>query len=391
MVKISHSALAACMALSAFRADAFTCYTAAPHHHLASISPTSPRTQSTPAITRQQHHTHLHLSSSTAESKKSSSLKRLPDSAVELTLHIPSTATSAAYDKTLSEVAKKVSIPGFRKGAKIPPQVLENAWAKQGGKKVLKTMTINDLCGELIGQTLKEEYELEPIGQPTLVTPAEQLAEGFTPGEELEVVVKCDVWPEIQWKSKLVDGQESSSSTTTKPYFGLKGTYKRKPFNQVRFDAALRDLTERYAKLETFEDDSQPLAMGDACKVNMVGYMATPNGEKGERLPDAASGDDVEVILGGGRYMVGLVEGLEGGKIGETKTVKVRFPDVRIPSKILHVSSFTFLPVMLTYLMRYSFSVEIHSGLEKQGPRWEKCHFRCHNPLCIQTYHSHHH
>jgi len=92
---------------------------------------------------------------------------------------------------------KKVAIPGFRKGAKIPTQVLENAWAKQGGKKALKTMTINDLCGELIGATLKLEYELEPIGQPTLVTPAEQLAESFTPGEDLEVVVKCDVWPEI--------------------------------------------------------------------------------------------------------------------------------------------------------------------------------------------------
>ncbi len=336
MVKISQSALVACMALSSFSADAFTSYTTAPHH-LASISPTHPRTQSTPAIiASRQQHTHLHLSSSssTAESKKSSSLKRLPDSAVELTLHIPSTATSAAYDKTLSEVAKKVSIPGFRKGAKIPPQVLENAWAKQGGKKMLKTMTINDLCGELIGQTLKVEYELEPIGQPTLVTPAEQLAEGFTPGEDLQVVVKCDVWPEIQWKSKVVDDGQESGSTTSKPYFGLKGTYKRKPFNQVRFDAALRDLTERYAKLEPFEDDSQPLAMGDACKVNMVGYMATPDGEKGERLPEAASGDDVEVILGGGRYMVGLVEGLEGGKIGETKTVKVRFPDVRIPSNI---------------------------------------------------------
>jgi len=326
MVKIFPMALASCMALSAFRADAFT-YTAPQHHRHASISiarsqsTTSTTTCSAPALIALRQNTHLHLSSTAAESKKSSSLQRLPDSAVELTLHIPASATSAAYDKTLSEVAKKVAIPGFRKGAKIPPQILENAWAKQGGKKALKTMTINDLCGELIGATLKLEYELEPIGQPTLVTPAEQLAESFTPGEDLEVVVKCDVWPEIQWKN--VEGDN-------KPYFGLKGTYKRKPFNQVRFDAALRDLTERYAKLEPFEDESLPLAMGDACKVNMVGYMATPDGEKGDKLPDAASGDDVEVILGGGRYMVGLVEGLEGGKVGETKTVKVRFPDVSI-------------------------------------------------------------
>lgn len=153
---------------------------------------------------------------------------------------------------------------------------------------------------------------------PSLVTPAEQLAEDFVPGRDLNVVVKCDVWPEIQWKT--IDGR-------SRPYMGLSGSYKRKPFNQARFESALNDLAERYAKLEPFEDETRALKMGDACKVNMVGYMATPSGEKGEPLPDAASGDDVEVILGGGRYMAGLVEGLEGGKVGETKIVKVRFPD----------------------------------------------------------------
>jgi trigger factor len=143
------------------------------------------------------------------------------------------------------------------------------------------------------------------------------LADGFVPGEELEVTVRCDVWPEIQWKA--VEGKE-------KPYLGLTGKYKRKPFNQERFDQALRDLKERYVKLEAYEDGSHSLAMGDACTVNMVGYMATADGEKGEPLPDAASGDNVEVVLGSGLYMEGLVEGLEGGTVGETKTVKVRFP-----------------------------------------------------------------
>ncbi|KAL7494660.1 hypothetical protein ACHAWT_003416 [Skeletonema menzelii] len=295
MARISQLALAACLALSALNADAFT----------AVPSKTYVSTRNQP----------LFLSSTEA---KGSSLKRLPESAVELTIHVPASATKAAYDKVLAEVSKKVSIPGFRKGAKIPPQVIENAWSKNGGKKGLRTMAINELAGELIENALKEEHELEPIGQPSLVTSAEQLAESFTPGEDLDLTVKCDVWPEIKFKQ--VEGQD-------KPYSGLKGSYKRKPFNQQRFDAALRDLLERYAKLEPIDDASHALTTGDACKVNMVGYMATADGEKGEPLPNAASGDDVEVILGEGRYMDGLVEGLEGGKVGETKTVKVRFPD----------------------------------------------------------------
>lgn len=316
MTRISQIALATCLALSV-SVDAFTVST----HH----TPTSLTSQV--AVVARTNNNNIRpiirslYMSSTADTTepKSSSLKRLPDSAVELTLHIPGKATGAAYDKTLSEVSKNVSIPGFRKGAKIPPQVIENAWSKNGGKKALKTTAINELCGELIGSALKDEYDLEPIGQPTLVTSAEELAEDFTPGQDLEVTIKCDVWPEIQWKE--IDGQD-------KPYMGLTGSYKRKPFNQERFDAALRDLKERYAKLIPYEDESQELSQGDACKVNMVGYMATSDGEKGEKLPDAASGDDVEVILGPGRYMEGLVEGLEGGKVGETKTVNVRFPAV---------------------------------------------------------------
>ena len=316
MTRISKMALAACLALSVVSVDAFTVSTT--HHTSTSL------TSQVAIVTRTNNNIRpirslLYMSSSTEAEPKSSSLKRLPDSAVELTLHIPGKATSAAYDKTLSEVSKNVSIPGFRKGAKIPPQVIENAWSKNGGKKALKTMAINELCGELMGSALKDEYDLEPIGQPTLVTSAEELAEDFTPGQDLEVTIKCDVWPEIQWKE--IDGQD-------KPYMGLTGSYKRKPFNQERFDAALRDLKERYAKLIPYEDENQVLSQGDACKVNMVGYMATSDGEKGEKLPDAASGDDVEVILGPGRYMEGLVEGLEGGKVGETKTVNVRFPAV---------------------------------------------------------------
>ena len=318
MVRISQIALAACLALSALSADAFT----VPHH----------------TVTSTYRQSRLFMSS-TEEEAKTSSLTRLPESAVELTLKIPGKATSAAYDKTLNDVSKNVSIPGFRKGAKIPPQVIENAWSKNGGKKALKTTAINELCGELIGSALKDEYDLEPIGQPTLVTSAEELAEGFTPGEDLEVVIKCDVWPEIQWKT--IEGQEKS-------YTGLTGSYKRKPFNQERFDAALRDLKERYAKLIPYDNDDQALSQGDACKVNMVGYMATADGEKGEKLPDAASGDNVEVILGPGRYMDGLVEGLEGGKVGESKTVNVRFPAVS-----MHLYYILYVVVVAVVLAAY--------------------------------------
>jgi trigger factor len=250
---------------------------------------------------------------------QASTLERLPDSAVKVKLEIPGSATKAAYEKVCSEVSKTITIQGFRKGSRIPPQVLEQAMAAKVGRHAMRIQAINELLAELIEPALKEEHGLEPIGQPQLDTPAEEIASDFEPGKDFQLSVRCDVWPDIEWKT--IEGKE-------KPYLGLKGSYKRKPFDQSKFNKALNDLKERYATLEAIEDKNHALQMGDACVVNMEGYMATESGEKGDKLPDAASGDRVEVILGEGRYMTGLVEGLVGATVGETRTVSVTFPMV---------------------------------------------------------------
>lgn len=247
-----------------------------------------------------------------------STLEKLPESAVELTLKIPGSATKAAYDKACTDVSKQIQIPGFRKGAKIPPQVLEQNMSERGGRNALKVEAINALLAKLIEPALKDEHGLEPIGQPNLSTPAEEVAKDYVPGEPIDLKVKCDVWPEIMWKE--VEGKD-------KPYLLLEGKYQRKPFNQEKMDKALNDLRERYATLEPAEAGNE-LKMGDACRVNMVGYMANDDGSKGEPLPNTASGDNVEIIMGTGRYMVGLVEGLVGASVGDERTVTVGFPQV---------------------------------------------------------------
>lgn len=251
-----------------------------------------------------------------------SSVEHLPESAVELTVTAPGPATKAAYDKACAEVSQNIEIPGFRKGSKIPAQILEQAIRQnsvdgRGGKHPLKAQAITALVNELVEPTLKE-HQLDPIGQPTMVVPVEEMVESFKPGEDLTIKVRCDVWPEIKWK-------ESPDGSAV--YKGLKGSYTRKPFNQEKMDKALADLKERYATTEKIEDANYALQLGDACVVNMEGYMANSDGTKGDPLPNAASGDRVDVVLGKGRYMEGLVEGLIGAKVGETVQVSVAFPD----------------------------------------------------------------
>jgi trigger factor len=246
---------------------------------------------------------------------------------VAVDIFVPGKATQAAYDKVCTELSKQIQIPGFRKGSRIPPAVLEQNMAAKGGRNAMKVQAIQELVGQLVEPALKEQA-LDPIGQPVLKVSAEELAETFVAGQPLTLQVQCDVWPDIQWKTP-------TTTTADKPvYVGLKGKYTRKPFNQEKLDLALRDLKERYATLEPIENASQhALQMGDACTVNMNGYLAVTEGTtvvKGDPLPNAASGDRVEVILGTGRYMEGLVEGLIGAKVGDTVTVVVNFPEVSV-------------------------------------------------------------
>jgi len=259
---------------------------------------------------------------SASTSLMASTIEYLPDSAVKVTISVPGSETQAAYNNALKDCSKQVSIPGFRKGAKIPAAVIENALAQKGQKNAIRTAALNTLLNKVIEPALKGDHGLEPIGQPTLAEASEELASKFKPGEEMEMVVNCDVWPKLEWKEEFLD-----TSKYEKPYYGLVGTYKRAPFDEEKFQKALQDLKERYVTLAPKGPDAK-LEMEDSCVVNMVGYMAQADGKtKGEPLPNSASGDNVEVIMQTGKYMGGLVEGLVGAQVGQTVEVFVSFPD----------------------------------------------------------------
>ena len=257
-----------------------------------------------------------------------STLIRGSDSSVEVVISVPGTATKAAFDRACSEASKALTIPGFRKGARVPPAVIESAMTQRGGSKnALRVQAVNSLVKQLVERSIKEDHGLDPIGSPVLNPGAEELASDFVPGEVVELRVKCDVWPDIDWKKS----SQERNGDAEKPYYGLKGSYERKPFNSERYEKALNDLVERYATTVPATDESKALEMGDACVIDMVGFMAEEDGKgKGEPLPNTASGDDVEVVLGEGRYMEGLVEGLVGAKVGDVRTIYTSFPEVRI-------------------------------------------------------------
>jgi len=309
--------------------------------------------------------TSLNLSTKETEADKVPSvLNRLPGSAVEVVITATKAQTRSSFDRATNELSRAITIPGFRKGSKIPEQILRNALTQKSGNPfAIETQALNYMLETMIEYAIKEEHKLTPIGQPVLSVKAEELAKTLKPGEELKMVVTCDVFPDMKWKEQ---------SGLEKPYYGLTGTYKRKPFNQQRYDAALFDLRDKNSQLSPLENDSVALDWGDACVVNMVGYMANADGTKGDPLPKAASGDEVDVILGEGRYMKGLVEGLIGAKVGETRPCVVVFPE-KLRDKTLAGKKAVFDVTILSGSHRVmpevndEFAAQVKTGLTAQS------------------------
>jgi hypothetical protein len=61
----------------------------------------------------------------------------------------------------------------------------------------------------------------------------------------------------------------------------------------------------------------------------MIGYTLNADGTEGPSLSKNGLPDRVQVVLKGGKYMPGLVEGLIGTRVGQTISLTVTFPNVR--------------------------------------------------------------
>ncbi|MCQ2594854.1 MAG: trigger factor [Treponemataceae bacterium] len=116
-------------------------------------------------------------------------IKKLENSAVELTATIPQAEVANGYKDLLAKYAKSVQIPGFRKGH-VPTNVLERKFGES-----LKAEALADL----IDKTLQEIFEKDesipqplPYAQPTMdEAPVMDLE------KDLTFTVKYDVMPEI--------------------------------------------------------------------------------------------------------------------------------------------------------------------------------------------------
>ncbi|MBR0559472.1 trigger factor [Neokomagataea anthophila] len=207
------------------------------------------------------------------------------------TVVVPSADLQADRKARLAEVAKTVSLPGFRPG-KVPVSLVKQRYGASVNAELLEK-AVNDATGRVM-----QEQNIRPATQPKVDLVSAPDSEG-----DLEFKVEVEILPEI----------------TVPDLAGLKLTRLTAKVDESVVDKALGELARRSRTFETIEED-RAAVKGDVVNVDFVGKV---NGE----AFDGGTAQDVNVEIGGEGFIPGFAEQIEGLKVGEEKVITVTFPE----------------------------------------------------------------
>ena len=192
--------------------------------------------------------------------------------------------------KIAKEIAKKAKIQGFRPG-KVPVKVVEKMY-----KEEIEKDAINEVLKDVLDEGIKELNEKEIIAEPQVTKFEEK--EG-----EIEVEIKV----------------------FTKPEINIDETYKEcVPDVEVPeiSDEEVQEEIEKIAKSmsETKVSNKETLEEGDIAVIDFKGYIDGKPMENG-------SAESYPLEIGSKSFIEGFEEQLVGMKVGETRKIKVKFPE----------------------------------------------------------------
>ena len=258
--------------------------------------------QPLPVVTR---HTSQAVRMAEDAATLSCNVRKIEKSAIALDISVPKNVADEIHLKTLAKLAKSAKVPGFRDG-KVPPQALI---AKLGMQKV-KEATVEQIVDAGLTHSGVGQ-KIQTVGDARLPEDLENVAKRYKVGEALDFTVEVDVMPEVPM-------EEAADK-------GLSVEVEKEEFNQEAYDASLLKLRKQFADIIDV-GEGVPAEEGNQLVANMDGFLATPDGEKGEPLPAVAGGDGITIPMEQGKFMPGLVEGLSGVTKGETRDITVTFP-----------------------------------------------------------------
>jgi len=224
-------------------------------------------------------------------------------STVKKVLHveIPEKVVVGELDKAYKDLKKNAKVKGFRPG-KTPRTVLERLYKKDVNADVSSKLIQESLINAI------KEAELNIVGRPEIEPP---IADGKGP-------YKYDATVEIEPEIETVD---------------FKGLALKKNLYKVsaeEMDAQLKMLQKNLAQQKTLEED-RPAQEGDFVLVDYEGF------KDGKPFAETQKTENFTLKIGDGPILKEFDEQLIGMSTGETREVKVHFPEDYFNNKVANL------------------------------------------------------
>jgi len=200
---------------------------------------------------------------------------------------VPRARVEQAIDERLKSVSRTAKLKGFRPG-KVPLKVVRQQFGAQVRQEV-----VSDLMKSSFAEAVTQE-KLNPAAGPRI----EPLAVG--PDDDLRYRAIFEIFPEIAIK-------DADGIAVIRPVAEVA---------EADVDAMVTNLREQRPRFDVVD---RAAGEGDRVSMDFEGLVdgATFEGSKGQ---------DVAVLLGGGRMLKDFEAGVTGMKAGEHRTVEVPYP-----------------------------------------------------------------
>ncbi|MBN8828811.1 MAG: trigger factor [Sphingobacteriia bacterium] len=209
----------------------------------------------------------------------------------EFDVTIPYTNIEDGIADELNKLQPTVSIPGFRKG-KAPLKILRTKYEHEVISNVVEKLvakTIDDIC---------KDRKIKPALQPKLDF------ENFIKGKDLNFKAHIEIFPEFE----NIDFSKISIDR-----------YKVE-VSDKELENIINDIRKNHREFIPVESKSHKLKEGEIAVIDFVGKIDGVEFEGGK-------GSNHELEIGSKSFIEGFESQLIGLKKGDTKTVKVTFPE----------------------------------------------------------------
>jgi trigger factor len=207
----------------------------------------------------------------------------------KLNITVPAETVNTAFERVFKGIQKEANIKGFRQG-KAPLATIKSIYGER-----VKQDVVQELVQRHYHQALQAE-QLDPISYPEFEFEVPQ------ENKEFNFTANFEVKPEISLKK----------------YEGLEIETEKYEFDEKRVDEVLKNIQNSRAQLVDVLEE-RPAQSGETAIVDFDGFV------DGKPL-EGGKGIDHQLELGSHSFIDGFEEGIIGMKIGESKTLNLKFP-----------------------------------------------------------------